>query len=150
MRPLGPKCLPGCGALWRKMAAHWMPLRSLCRLVAGRPQIIRSIGWSDLGDHQWSDLRSSAVWLCSQELTGQMVDDERNDWKKFSHARAWGARRTLTFKQTVHSKPWSSPTMHFLAHSKYHSACMRCHGMSPFRQLDKHISRPRLSIGSLI
>ena len=48
---------------------------------------------SDTGDHQWSDLRSSAVWLCRQGLTGQMVDDERNDyekhdWKKFPHARA--------------------------------------------------------------
>ena len=57
-----------CGALWRAVAADWMPLKK--PLQAGRPQIIRSsdagiIGWSDVGDHQWSDLRSSSVWLAA-------------------------------------------------------------------------------------
>ena len=99
-----PEGLLACGGLWRPVAANGSPLDAPKKpLQAGRPQIIRSsdagiIGWSDLGDHQWSDLRSSAVWLCCQGLTGQMVDDERhddekNDWKKFLHARAWGARR---------------------------------------------------------
>ena len=85
--------------LWQPVAPCGGPLDAPKKpLQAGRPQIIRSsdvgiIGWSDLGDHQWSDLRSSAVWLCCQGLTGQMVDDERNDdekndWKKFPHARA--------------------------------------------------------------
>ena len=94
----------------RKFGILWQPVAPSCRpsdapkkpLQDGRHQIIRSsvvgiIGWSDLGDHQWSDLRTSAVCLCCQGLTGQMVDDERNDdetiiWKKFPHARAWGAR----------------------------------------------------------
>ena len=100
----GPQSLTSCGALWHPVAPFGGPLDAPKKpLQAGRPQIIRSsdvgiIGWSDLGDHQWSNLRSSAVWLCCQRLTGQMVDDERNgdeknDWKKFSHARAWGARR---------------------------------------------------------
>ena len=92
-----------CGGLWQPVATDWVALRNLCRL--GGPRIIRSsdagiIGWSDLADHLRSDLRSSAVWVCSKGLTGQMVDDarnddEKNDWKKFSHARAWGARRII-------------------------------------------------------
>ena len=96
----GPQSLTSCGGLWRPVAPFGGPLDAPKKsLQAGRPQIIRSsdagiIGWSDLGDHQWSDLRSSAVWLCCQGLTGQMVDEERNDddeksdWKKFPHARA--------------------------------------------------------------
>ena len=49
------------------MAADWDALRNLRRM--GGLQIFRTsdagiIGWSHLGDHQWSNLRSSAVWLC--------------------------------------------------------------------------------------
>ena len=90
--------------LWRAVAPCGGPLDAPKKpLQAGSHLIIRSsdagiIGWSDGGDYQWSDLRSSSVWLCSQGLTAQMLDDERsddekNDWKKAPHARALGARR---------------------------------------------------------
>ena len=91
--------MAACDALWQPVPADWMPLKK--PLQAGRPQIIRSsdagiIEWSDLEDHQWSHLRSSAVWLCCQGLPGaERNNDEKNDWKKFPHARAWGSRRVL-------------------------------------------------------
>ena len=84
------RAVVACGNLWRPVATDGGALRNLCRLRG--PQIIRSsdagiVGLSGLGVHQWSDLRSSNVWLCCQGLAGQMVDDERNndeksDWKK--------------------------------------------------------------------
>ena len=91
----GPESLTSCGTLWRAIGCPKKPLQ------AGRPQIIRLsdvdiIGWSDVGDHQWSDLRSQIIirlalltgadW--SDGVDAERNDDEKDDWKKFQHARA--------------------------------------------------------------
>ena len=63
----GPESLAPCGNLWRAVISCGGPFDAPRKpLQAGRPQIIRPsdvgiIGWSGLGDQQWSDLRSSAV-----------------------------------------------------------------------------------------